>query len=188
MTENLAAPPPPDASASSILAPRRRVRVSPWFLALALALAVGFGGGWATSLATQTSVSAPCACVPPSPTATPTPEVDNEDDSVFVDLATRDIDDFAKDLGDLSTTVDEGGFWRLLTNSVELNFNLTQLEGHEEPASIKADWNDRLDELSKNVDSIEDGISAQSENRIRAGIAAARSTIAELRDIVSRVD
>jgi hypothetical protein len=186
MTENLAAPAPRDDAAPSILAPRRRVRVSPWLLVLALA--VGFAGGWITSLATQTTVSVPCACGPIPPSATPTPELDTEDDSIFVDLATRDIDDFAKDLGDMSTTLDENGYWRLLSNSVELNFNLSQLEGHEEPTSIASDWNDALDELGKNVDAIEAGVTANSEKKIRAGIADARDTVAELREIVSRVD
>ena len=187
MTENLAASRAPDDAAPSILAPRRRVRVGPWLLVLALA--VGFAGGWATAQFTQVTVTSSCACslVPPE-TPTPTPEVDTEDDSIFVDLATRDIDDFAKDLGDMSTTLDENGYWRLLSNSVELSFNLSQLEGHEEPASIASDWNDALDELGKNVDAIEAGVTANSKNRTRAGIADARETIAELREIVSRVD
>jgi hypothetical protein len=186
MTENLAAPPPPHDAAPSILAPRRRVRLSLWFVVLALA--VGFGGGWVASQAMQVTASAPCACGAEVPqTATPTP-VDTDDDSIFVDLATRDIDDFAKDLGDMSTTLDESGFWRLLSNSVELNFNIRQLEGHEAPASIRADWTDALDELSTNVDSIEEGVSARSDRGVRAGIADARATIANLREIVSRVD
>lgn len=186
MTENLAAPAPRDDVAPSILAPRRRRRVSPWLLVPALI--IGFAGGWVTSLATQVTVTDTCACglaVPESPTPTP---VDTDDDSIFVDLATRDIDDFAKDLGDMSTTLDEHGYWRLLSNSVELNFNLSQLQGHEEPASIESDWNDALDELEKNVDAIESGVAANSEKRIRVAIAEARETIAELREIVSRVD
>ena len=187
MTENLAASAPRDDAATSILAPRRRIRVSPWLLAVALV--VGFAGGWVTSLATQVTVTSSCACSTVAPeTATPTPEIDTEDDSIFVDLATRDVDDFAKDLGDMTTTLDEDGFWRLLSNSVELNFNLTQLEGHEAPASIESDWKDSLDELSKNVDSIESAIGGQSEKRIRAAIAEARATVADLREVVSRVD
>lgn len=187
MTENLAAPPPRDDVAPSILAPRRRVRLSPWLVVLALI--VGFGGGWFAAMATQVTASAPCACGPiPPPSASPTPEIDTEDDSIFVDLATRDIDDFAKDLGDMSTTLDEGGFWRLLSNSVELNFNLSQLQEHEEPASIRSDWNDALDQLEKDVDTIEAGVTSRSEKKTRTGIADARATVAELREIVSRVD
>ena len=187
MTENLAASPPRDDAAPSILAPRRRLRLSPWLLVLALA--VGFAGGWFTSLFTQVTATSSCACsLAPAETATPTPEIDTEDDSIFVDLATRDIDDFAKDLGDMSTTLDENGYWRLLSNSVELNFNLSQLEGHEVPASIASDWNDALDELGKNVDAIDAGVTANSKKKTRAGIADARETIAELREIVTRVD
>ena len=186
MTDNLATPPRDDA-ATSILAPRRRVRITPWLLVPALM--IGFAGGWVTSVFTQVTTTSSCACSLASPgTPTPTPEIDTEDDSIFVDLATRDIDDFAKDLGDMSTTLDENGYWRLLSNSVELNFNLSQLEGRDEPKSIASDWNDALDELGKNVDAIEAGVTANSEKKIRAGIADARDTVAELREIVSRVD
>jgi hypothetical protein len=185
MTESVATTPPDDAE-TSILAPRRRLRVTPWLLVPALV--IGFAGGWVTSLFSQVTATSSCACsLAPPETATPTP-IDTEDDSIFVDLATRDIDDFAKDLGDMTTTLDENGYWRLLSNSVELNFNLSQLEGHEAPKSIASDWSDALDELGKNVDAIEVGVTANSEKRTRAGIAAARDTIASLREIVNRVD
>ena len=187
MTDNLAAPPPSDNAAPSILAPRKRVRVSPWVLVLAVVVA--FAGGWLTATGLQEHVTSSCACSLIAPeTPTPTPEVDTEDDSIFVDLATRDIDDFAKDLGDMQTTLDEDGYWRLLSNSIELNFNVSQLLEHEEPVSIAADWNDALDQLQEDVDTIEAGVSARSEKKTRAGIADARETVAVLREIVSRVD
>ena len=187
MTENLAAPPARDDAAPSILAVRPRVRVSLWVLALAVLVA--FAGGWFAAKALTVTATSSCACslVPPD-NATPTPEIDTEDDSIFVDLATRDIDDFAKDLGDMQTTLDENGFWRLLSNSIELNFNVSQLLDHEAPASIASDWNGALDQLQKDVDAIEAGVTSRSDTKVGAGIADARATVAELREIVSRVD
>lgn len=188
MTEKIAASEPDDSIAPSILVPQRRLLVPMWVLLLAVV--ASFASGWFVSqLTTGTTVSS--GGLMPQESATPTPtveEVDTEDDSVFVDLATRDIDDFAKDLGDLKTTVDEDGFWRLLSNSVELNYNAGQLLDHKAPKSIKKDWNAALATLQENVDTIEDGVTSQSDKTVLEGIREARETIAELRGIVSRVD
>lgn len=188
MTEKIAASEPEESIAPSILAPRRRVLVPLW--ALLLAIAVAFGAGWFMSSLTSPTILSSGGLLPEA-SATPSPtveEVDTEDDSIFVDLATRDIDDFAKDLGDMETTVEEEGFWRLLSNSVELNYNAGQLQELKAPKSIRKDWTAALADLHDNVDVIEGGIVRQSEATLLNGLEDARATIVELREIVSRVD
>lgn len=183
MTENLATP-QREALAPSILAPKRTPRVPIWVLAVAVVAA--FVLGWLIP------GGAPAADAPAAEeqTATPTaePEVDNQDDSEFVRVANRDLEDFDDDLDDLDITLDEDGFWRLLTNAVELNFNVEQLLGHTAPKSIKGDWDAGLAQLEKDVDAIEAGITASSDKKIRAAVADARDTIEGLRGVVSRVD
>lgn len=184
MSENLATP-ARDGLAPSILAPRPPARVRVWVLLLAIVLA--FGAGWATA----TFLREEPAAAPPvaqSESPTPEPEVDDQDDSAFVSVATRDLDDFEKDLDDMQTTLDEDGFWRLLSNAVELNFNATQLRGHAAPASIEEDWDAGLTQLEEDVDSIEGGITAGSHSRVQAGVDDARATLEALRKVVARVD
>ena len=168
----------------SILAPRPPARVRVWVLILAIALA--FGAGWAAASFTAQPTAQPAT--EPTPTATPEPEIDDQDDSAFVKVATRDLDDFEKDLDDLQTTLDEDGFWRLLSNAVELNFNASQLRGHEAPKSIEQDWADGLTQLEDDIDAIEGGITSRSNAKVQAGVDDARATLEGLREVVARVD
>src|SRR4051812_6588791 len=185
MTENLATP-QRDGLAPSILAPRKRMRVPAWLLVVAILVA--FGLGWAVASIPNAGLGLPLAAPADTPSATPEPEVDTEDDSAFVRVATRDLDDFDKDLDDLDITLDEDGFWRLLTNVVELNFNVSQLRQHEAPKSIASDWADGLAQLDDDIDDIEAGITAGSDSKVRKAVAAARDTVEGLRGVVSRVD
>ena len=178
MTENLATP-RRDGLAPSILAPKSRLRVPAWVLIVSVLAA--FGLGWAVASFAVPLPGSPAAVPEPTESATPEPEVDTEDDSAFVRVATRDLDD-------LDITLDEDGFWRLLTNVVELNFNVTQLHQHEVPASIKDDWTDGLDQLEDDIDAIEAGVTAGSDNKVRKAVADARDTVEGLRGVVSRVD
>lgn len=183
---NLAAP-DRDGLAPSILAPRKPARVPVWTLIVAIVLA--FGAGWVVStFTTSHTVAAPGLLPAETPSAPPEPEVDDQDDSAFVKVATRDLDDFEKDLDDLQTTLDEDGFWRLLSNAVELNFNASQLRGHEAPASIAQDWADGLTQLEDDIDSIEGGITSRSSTKVQAGVDDARATVEALREVVARVD
>ena len=183
MTENLATP-HRDSPAPSILAPRPTARVRVRVLIVAIGLA--FGAGW--GVGTVVEPTAPEAAAPEE-TATPEPEVvDDQDDSAFVRVASRDLDDFDDDLDDVDTTLDEDGFWRLLSNAVELNYNTSQLLGHEAPASIEDDWAEGLAQLEDDVDAIEAGITANSTTQVRSAVSDARDTIEGLRGVVSRVD
>ncbi len=184
MTENLATP-RRDGLAPSILAPTARLRVPLWVLAVSVLVA--FGVGWGVASYALPVPGSPAAL--PSPTETATPEaVDTEDDSAFVRVATRDLDDFDKDLDDIDITLDEDGFWRLLSNVVELNFNVSQLHQHTAPASIDDDWRAGLTQLEKDIDAIESGITAGSDSTVRTAVADARDTVEGLRGVVSRVD
>ena len=173
-----------DEQPSSILAPRPPARVRVWVLVLAIVLA--FGAGWGVASAMKPTESAPSAA-PNEPTAEPE-EVDDQDDSAFVRVAIRDLDDFGDDLDDVDITLDEDGFWRLLSNAVELNFNVSQLLEHDAPASIEEDWADGLAQLEKDVDAVEAGITASSSSAVRSAVSDARDTIEGLRGVVSRVD
>jgi hypothetical protein len=70
----------------------------------------------------------------------------------FALMAGGDISDFRKDLGDAREALSEGGFIRMSTNLLEMEFNLGQLEAAEPPASAKAEWNAALREIEKSLD------------------------------------
>ncbi len=154
---------------------------------LIVAIVVAFGAGWGVAQLAPAADTAPSS--EPEETTTREPqEVDDQDDSAFVKVATRDLDDFDDDLDDLDTTLEEDGFWRLLSNAVELNYNTSQLLEHEAPASIEDDWAEGLAQLERDVDAIEAGITASSSAKIRSAVSDARETIEGLRGVVSRVD
>ncbi len=185
MTEKIATP-HRDGLAPSILAPKTRTRVPVWLLVVAILAA--FALGWGVASYAPIGAGSPAAAPEATESATPEPEVDTEDDSGFVRVATRDLDDFGDDLDDVDITLDEDGFWRLLTNAVELNFNISQLQQHEAPASIAEDWAAGLEQLEGDVDDLEAGITAGSDSKVRKAVAAARDTLDGLRGVVSRVD
>ena len=78
--------------------------------------------------------------------------------------------------------------WAEMSNAVELNFNASQLRGHEAPASIAQDWADGLTQLEDDIDSIEGGITSRSSAKVQAGVDDARATVEALREVVARVD
>ena len=185
MTENLAAP-HRDGLPGSILAPTKRRGVPAWVLVVSVLAA--FALGWAGASYASPSGRAPAVTPIETESATPEPVVDDQDDSGFVRVASRDLDDFSDDLDDLDTTLDENGFWRLLSNAVELNFNVSQLLQHEAPASVEEDWAAEMEQVQDDVDAIEAGIAASSDAKVRAAVADARDTLQRLRGVVARVD
>jgi hypothetical protein len=125
----------------------------------------------------------------PTPTVAPSPAPTVA--AVVVDLAQfksdslRDLNDFNKDLGDMDVTLDEGGFWRLLSNSLELSFNLGQLEGHIPPESIAAPWATGLVGLDAAITTINNAVGASDDAATRAAIAAARDQATALIALVN---
>jgi hypothetical protein len=121
----------------------------------------------------------------PTPTleTSPIPEPAEVDVATFKSDANRDIDDFEKDLDDMIVTVDEGGFWRLLSNTFELSFNLGQLQASPPPTSIEASWLPELDKLDASITAITDVISTDDPAKIKAAIEASRKAAEAVRNL-----
>jgi len=117
---------------------------------------------------------APIETVPPAPTSEPVEEVVLVDSAAFKTEALRDLVDFNKDLSDMDTTLDEDGFWRLLSNYGELSFNLGQLQSHDAPAEYAATWTASLVTLEARLDVLGDAVSVDNSAVTRAAVAAAR--------------
>lgn len=124
----------------------------------------------------------------PTPTATPipTPSEEGPDATFFMTEANGNLSDYEKDLGDLTVTLDENGFWRLLSNSVELSFNLGQLQGLDAPAPIAGEWDTNVATLDAQTTVIIDNIGNQQYDTLRADIAAAQATCTSLHAIADR--
>lgn len=122
---------------------------------------------------------------PAEPTpAAPPPSTDGAPN--FVQLSRGDLADFSKDLNDMIVTIDEGGFWRLLGNSIELSFNYGQLSSRTPPASIAEEWNAQLPVLDEQITRIDDAIADDRTDDLRAIIAEAQNQVAVLNGILDR--
>jgi|GEM_PF-2526659 len=122
-----------------------------------------------------------------TPSASPSPSllaIPPGDYSDFSASATRDLDDFDKDLDDFETTVDQGGYWRLLSNTAELRFNLEQLRLTKAPAFLAAEWDDALDDLDDALQDLAEAIQG-SEKQQRAALGATRDASSEVRALVT---
>lgn len=130
----------------------------------------------------------PSETVEPTPAepapAAPPPTTDG--DPNFVQLSRGDLADFSKDLNDMIVTIDEGGFWRLLGNSIELSFNYGQLSSRTPPASIAEEWNAQLPVLDEQITRIDDAIADDRTDDLRAIIAEAQNQVAVLNGILDR--
>lgn len=80
-----------------------------------------------------------------------------------------------KDLDDLVTTVNEAGFWRLLSNLGELSFNLGQLQALDVPSNVAATWPESLTALEATLDVLSDAIGTQDGPTILAAIDGVRA-------------
>ena len=90
-----------------------------------------------------------------------------------------------KDLGDMVVTVQEEGFWRLLSNSVELSFNLGQLEALDVPESVAATWPGALTSLDAALDVLTDAVSTQDGPTILAAIEGVRAQVEAARGVAN---
>jgi hypothetical protein len=127
--------------------------------------------------------------IAPEPSATPSPEPTIEapeiDVAAFQASASGDLADFEKDLNDMVITVGEGGFWRLLSNSIELSFNLGQLEAMEAPPSVSSNWATGLAALDASITVIDDAIGTDDAATILAAIESSRAQVNSLRAILA---
>ncbi|MFJ4172760.1 DUF2510 domain-containing protein [Microbacterium sp. NPDC089696] len=123
----------------------------------------------------------------PAPTSTlttaPAPAAEAVDSIAFRAQAGSHLDDMNKDLGDMAITVQEEGFWRLLSNSVELSFNLGQLEALDVPESVAATWPGALTSLDAALDVLSDAVSTQDGPTILAAIEGVRAQVEASRGV-----
>jgi len=113
--------------------------------------------------------------------------VDTIDPARFVRLSGNDLDDIDKDLDDMIVTLDEAGYWRLLSNSIELTFNHAQLSGREAPAEIAEPWAAGLATLEAIIAEMDDAITDERNDDLRVLIDDARGEVQSLRDLLATV-
>lgn len=161
----------------------------------ALALVVGISGVSAAINVGQNERSAPAAVqITPTPVATPTPipsavpapepEPAVVDVAAFKTQAHSHLDDMTKDLDDMVVTIDEGGFWRLLSNSVELSFNVGQLQVLDVPSNIAVPYIEGVAGLEASIASMNDPIGNEDTATLRAIIDQMRGQIGGLHTLV----
>ncbi len=149
----------------------------------------GFDAGSAPGIETPAATDPEAATPADEPAAEPEEEaVPQVDTASFVAASRGDLADFEKDLDDMIVTIDEGGFWRLLSNSVELSFNYGQLSGREAPAPIAAEWKTQLDALDDRITAIDDAITDDRTDDLRAEIEAARAQLDVLRGVLDTAE
>lgn len=154
--------------------------------------AIGGAGGDAEPAATVAPVTptptpepvTPSPSPTPPPTATPTPTP--VDPARFRGSANSHLDDMQKDLDDMVVTLDEGGFFRLLSNSVELSFNLGQLQSLDVPDSVATAYADSLIRLEASIDALSDPIAASDDPGTRTAIEAVRAEVEATRGVVAQ--
>ena len=153
-------------------------------------IAIGAISGIAIAANGAREPSAKPAVTEQTATAQPTPAAVAS--TLVIDVATfknesyRDLEDFEKDLNDMVATVDDGGFWRLISNSAELNFTLGKLQDHGAPGSVTADWTAGLATLDASLTSLADSVSSGDSAAIKAAIEVSRGEVNALRGIVDR--
>lgn len=102
----------------------------------------------------------------PSESASATPSAAPMSPVEFRVAALGDLRDMRKDVADLKSVLAEGGRARLITNTLELSFNLGQLQSLDPTDEILLKWSDYLKSLEESVDSFSDGLSEDSTSLI----------------------
>lgn len=189
---------PPAAPAGATPAPMSASKKK-WLIGGAIAAAVivvgsvgaAIGAGGRAEPAVEASIA---PVVPtPTPTMTPTPEptptaetaVEVVDAVAFRAQAGSHLDDMQKDLDDIVTTVNEDGFWRLLSNSGELAFNQGQLQALDVPANVATTWPESLVALEATQDVLMDAISTQDGPTILAAVDGVRLQVEASRAVAN---
>ena len=94
----------------------------------------------------------------PIPKATPKPTPKPESPVLFWVSALKDLADLKKDIGDAQLAVEKVGKWKLLGNSVEISYNIVQLQLRRPPAQYSKNWNSVLAQ----IDALSDQFSKSS--------------------------
>lgn len=147
----------------------------------------------------QPSVTTPSVTKSSAPTATPTATqpVEASQDSasniaLFVSSGHGDIADMNKDLDDMVMRATNNQNIRLMGNTLELAFNVGQLEALTPPTAVAASWVAQLSALSASVTQVSNDASSYSSGAIGldamlASIESTRAQAAALDAIVSQV-
>lgn len=194
------------APAGSTSAKPKMSTAKKWLVGAAIAvgvLIVGSVGGALGSAGNRTPEAArePLAAAPSAPEATPTPtaEVENipepattpapvyGDPVSFKAQANSHLDDINKDLDDIVVTVEESGFWRLLSNTAEIAFNYGQLDALDLPQSAEATWPPALLALDQSMAALNAAVETQDGPSILAAVEALRAQVEATRTVVNAV-
>ena len=166
-----------------------------------IVIAVTFSAYLTAPAARDTTAEPPAAVESPAaeaPSTDDTADAPGDDDAAqapadaidparFVRLSGNDLDDIDKDLDDMIVTLDEAGFWRLLTNSIELTFNHSQLAARDAPAEIAEQWKAGLAAFDATITEIDDAITDERDDDLRALTDDARGDVQFLRDLLGAV-
>ncbi len=117
----------------------------------------------------------------PIPKATPKPTPKPESLVLFRVSALKDLADLKKDIGDAQLAVEKGGKWKLLGNSVEINYNIVQLQLRRPPTQYLKNWNSVLAQI--------DSLSDQFSKNISGGsVASTRSTLSNMLSLATALE
>lgn len=123
-----------------------------------------------------------------NPSPTPVETTAPADPAVFTSQAESHLDDILKDLDDIDVTIEERGFWRLLSNYGELSFNLGQLEGLDLPESMAKKWPATLAELDATMTAYSETIGTEDAVKMRDAVAAIRSQVEVTREVANTAE
>ena len=127
------------------------------------------------------SLFAIAASPAPIPKATPKPTPKPESPVLFRVSALKDLADLKKDIGDAQLAVEKGGKWKLLGNSVEINYNIVQLQLRRPPTQYLKNWNSVLVQI--------DVLSDQFSKNISGGsVASTRSTLSTMLSLATALE
>ena len=117
----------------------------------------------------------------PIPKAPPKPTQKPESPVLFRVSALKDLADLKKDIGDAQLAVEKGGKWKLLGNSVEIIYNIVQLQLRRPPAQYLKNWNSVLAQI--------DALSDQFSKNISGGsVASTRSTLSNMLSLATALE
>ena len=160
-------------------------------IVLVTSIGNAFRGPSEAAPAVVTVTATPSPTTEPSPEPEPIPEATAEPVPVVVDVpafktqANSHLDDMTKDLDDMIVTINENGFWRLLSNSAELSFNVGQLEALDVPASVAAPYAEGTAGLEATIESMSDPISNQDNATLLTVIDTMRGQVQAMHDLVN---
>ena len=127
------------------------------------------------------SLFAIAASPAPIPKATPKPTPKPESPVLFRVSALKDLADLKKDIGDAQLAVEKGGKWKLLGNSVEINYNIVQLQLRRPPTQYAKNWSTALAQI--------DALSDQFSKNISGGsVASTRSTLSNMLSLATALE